>query len=289
MKKKIRAAFILLAFSCSLFAQQNADTEIYDVKVSEFAIDGVDRTGEVTRAEYVFDYEGGSEELYVYGENGVLLEHLTLDDYTIDYQEYDYEELHFASVTAEKLLIPVGEKLKVYAEYDWSKDGYVYWDIYNTQTDTTRIEIEFWNASMAVADNDYGYDGYDDYDDDYDYDKTDSEIVEVLRFKVDGVDRTDDVKSAEYHYSYSSEIEELYLYDGDGVLIERISISDYELENSNDDYEELYFYEVDVEKLQLTEREELEVYAEYDWSKEYVSWEIYDAGTGRTRIEVTFW
>lgn len=294
MKRKIRAMLVLQALLCLLFtrqnvfAQQSADTDVFDVSVSEFTVDGVDRAGEITRAQYVFDYEGGSEELYVYGANGALLEHLTLADYTIVYQEYDYEELNFSSITAEKLAVPPGEKLEVYAEYDWSKDGYVYWDVYNTGSKKTWIEVEFWSDAMAVEGGDYyGYEDYDNYDDDYD--EKQSEIVEVFRFKVDGIDRTSDVKSAEYHYSYYSETEELYLYGDGGVLIERISISDYELENSSDDYEELYFYAVDVEKLPLKDREELEAYAEYDWVEEYVSWEIYDSGTGRTRMEITFW
>jgi hypothetical protein len=283
-RKILYAALIFSMFLCPSFSQENGDVEVYDVAVLDFRVDEADRAGEVARAQYVFDYDGGVEELYLYKADDTLLEHLTLSNYTIGYQDYDYEELSFSSVEAEKLSVASGSTLKAVAEYDWSR-GAVYWLIYDGKTDKTRIEVEFRSDSMALDDGDY-YDDYDDYDD---YDEIHSEAVEVSQFRVDGVDRTADVKSAEYRYSYGSEAEELYLYDGKGELIEHIVVSDYELETEEDDYEELYFYAVDVEKMRLAAGESLEAYAEYNWDSETVYWEIYDADTGRTRIEVTFW
>jgi hypothetical protein len=147
--KKIICIVVCLLLACVLFAQKYysepekyySEPEIYVVEVFSYIVDGTERVNEIARALYVFDSENGVEELYLYSDEDVLIESLMLGDYDVEYQEEDYEEIYFYDVTASSY--DGVESLMAYAEYDYIGE-YIYWEIFDSETEETLVEIEFW-------------------------------------------------------------------------------------------------------------------------------------------------
>jgi hypothetical protein len=146
MKKFLFLCICALLFAPAIFSQDGGESEsadTMDVVVYSFFVDGVDRTSEIAEAFYVFDSDGGYEELYLYDAAQNLIEYIFVADYTIDYADEEYEELIFEEVWAERLQANEEIALEAYGEYDYYNE-YVYWEIYETESGKTRVEIEFW-------------------------------------------------------------------------------------------------------------------------------------------------
>jgi len=132
-----------LLLAGALFAQ--AEPSEYDVDIFTFIVNGIDRTDEIERGVYVLDNQAGIDELYLYGADDVLVEHIILGDYEFIDEDDDYEVLMFYDVwiqsfDEENLEL---ESLVAQNEYDYYYES-ISWDIYNADTEESIMQIEFW-------------------------------------------------------------------------------------------------------------------------------------------------
>jgi hypothetical protein len=89
---------------------------------------------------YVLDNDAGADELFLYGADDVLIDHLVLSDYDWIDEGDEYEALEFYDVRIQSM--PQASGLTAYGEYDYYNE-FIFWSIYDDSEELI-MEIDFW-------------------------------------------------------------------------------------------------------------------------------------------------